>query len=76
MVKTSIRQGVFCDAAAKFYLYFYFMVIDDMKLKVVLLFCCLIYGHIGFPQENPNLVLIVADDLGWKDVGFMGSIYY
>ena len=24
----------------------------------------------------PNIILIVADDLGWKDLGFMGSDYY
>jgi len=26
--------------------------------------------------DLPNVILIVADDLGWKDVGFMGSEYY
>jgi len=27
-------------------------------------------------SELPNIILIVADDLGWKDLGFMGSDYY
>lgn len=26
--------------------------------------------------DKPNVILIVVDDLGWRDVGFMGSTYY
>lgn len=27
-------------------------------------------------QPTPNIIIINVDDLGWKDVGFMGSEYY
>jgi len=30
----------------------------------------------GQKSEQPNIVLIYADDLGWRDTGFMGSQYY
>jgi len=30
----------------------------------------------GRPAVKPNVVLIYVDDLGWKDVGVMGSEYY
>ena len=27
-------------------------------------------------KTQPNLVFIIVDDLGWKDVGYMGSDFY
>ncbi len=41
---------------------------------VVIIFSqsCFIEGG----QEKPNLIIINVDDLGWKDLGFMGSKYY
>lgn len=28
------------------------------------------------PPPKPNIILIVVDDLGWRDLGFMGSSFY
>ncbi|MCP5112029.1 MAG: sulfatase-like hydrolase/transferase, partial [bacterium] len=28
------------------------------------------------PAERPNFVFILADDLGWRDLGVYGSTYY
>ena len=45
-----------------------------LLLAVLSLFSC----HHGnaLKQERPNIILINVDDMGWKDVGFMGSQYY
>jgi arylsulfatase A len=39
----------------------------------------LLFGPLGCrrpPRRPPNVIFILVDDLGWRDVGFMGSRFY
>lgn len=46
---------------------------------LALVFVFLLFAACGTEPEadpEPNFVLIYIDDLGWRDLGFMGSTYY
>ncbi|MFS4482743.1 sulfatase [Hyunsoonleella sp. 2307UL5-6] len=42
----------------------------------IVLFLCNIQCAKDSETSRPNIILINVDDMGWKDVGFMGSEYY
>jgi arylsulfatase A-like enzyme len=51
-----------------------------MKEQLAIMACAALAG-IGYsckkqPEIKPNIVFILIDDLGWKDLGYMGSEYY
>ena len=46
-----------------------------LSIIFLILACCM--SELNAQKNNqPNVVFIMIDDLGWKDVGFMGSTYY
>jgi arylsulfatase A-like enzyme len=43
----------------------------------LILFSCLhISCNSSKKESHPNIIIINVDDMGWRDVGFMGSQYY
>lgn len=53
--------------------------IPKLLAPLVLLFVTLSYAAStknSTDSQKPNILLINIDDLGWKDLGFMGSNYY
>ena len=46
------------------------------KIIYLILLILIIFSCNKKKLDNPNIILIVADDLGWTDLSYMGSKYY
>ena len=44
--------------------------------NLLLLFAFCMLAMAGCKKSQPNIILINIDDMGWRDVGFMGSEFY
>ena len=47
-----------------------------MRTYYLLFVITLFFSEAVNAQKKPNIVFILIDDMGWKDVGFMGSEFY
>jgi len=52
------------------------MIKQIQSLAGLLLISIIILGINGCEKSHPNIILINIDDMGWRDVGFMGSEFY
>ena len=57
------------------------MNITQVKIILPLVVAMLLFTqcnskNVSEPAPKPNIILINVDDMGWRDVGFMGSKYY
>ena len=48
----------------------------NTKLSALLLICTVSCFFYSTYAQSPNIIFIIADDLGWKDVGYNGSSFY
>ncbi len=47
-----------------------------MSQRSLLAALVLLVSGVGFAADKPNVIFILADDLGWTDLGCQGSKYY
>ena len=47
----------------------------NLRLIIIAAFCFTV-NLSSAQNKRPNILIILVDDMGWRDVGFMGSQFY